>query len=167
MQSFLPGDLGAKAFFDEHGWVLIETLDEQGVEQLRRWIDEISSWRDEDGHWLHYREMTDFGAKLCRTENFTPFHEPIRELLTTGVMLDSASLLMGEQAVLYKEKINYKLVGGAGYAPHQDAPAYPFIDSHISCMVAIDDADEVNGCLEVVSGCFGEVLPMNDVGCIS
>ena len=167
VKSFASGDIKAKTFFDEHGWVLIETLDEEGVQELRRWVEEISSWRDEDGHWLHYREMTDFGPKLCRTENFTPFHEGIRELLTTGVMLDSASLLMGEQAVLYKEKINYKLVGGAGYSPHQDAPAYPFIDSHISCMVAIDDADEVNGCLEVVSGCFGEVLPMNDVGCIS
>ena len=103
VQSFSPNDLEAKAFFDEHGWVLIETLDDQGVEQLRRWIDEISAWRDEDGHWLHYREMTDFGPKLCRTENFTPFHTPIRGLLTTGVMLDSASMLMGEQAVLYKE----------------------------------------------------------------
>ena len=51
MDSFLPGDQGAKVFFDEHGWVLIETLDEQGVEQLRLWINEISSWRDEDVHW--------------------------------------------------------------------------------------------------------------------
>jgi ectoine hydroxylase-related dioxygenase (phytanoyl-CoA dioxygenase family) len=82
-------------------------------------------------------------------------------------MLHCASLLIGEQAVLYKEKINYKLIGGAGYSPHQDAPAYPFIDSHISCMLGIDDADELNGCLEVVSHCFDEVLPMNDVGCIA
>jgi len=34
-------------------------------------------------------------------------------------------------------------------------------------MVAIDDSDTENGCLEVVSSCFGEVLPMNDVGCIA
>ena len=165
--SFVAGDAMAKTFFDEHGWVLIETLDDAGVEMLRRWTDEISAWRDEDGNWLHYREMTDFGPQLCRTENFTPFHEGLRELLTTGIMFESAARLLGEPAVLYKEKINYKLRGGAGYSPHQDAPAYPFIDNHISCMVAIDDADEVNGCLEVVSGCFGEVLPTNDVGCIS
>ena len=167
MQSFATGDSAAKVFFDDHGWVLIDTLDDDGVKQLRGWIDDISSWSDEDGPWLHYREMTDFGPKLCRTENFTPFHSGIRALLTSGSMLQCASLLIGEQAVLYKEKINYKLVGGAGYAPHQDAPAYPFIDSHISCMLGIDDADELNGCLEVVSHCFGEVLAMNDVGCIT
>lgn len=77
-----------------------------------------------------------------------------------------AGLLLGEEARLYKEKINYKLAGGAGYAPHQDAPAYPFIDAHVSCMIAVDDADAENGCLEVVGGCFDRVLSMNEVGCI-
>ena len=67
-------------------------------------------------------------------------------------MLDAASALLGEPAVLYKEKVNYKLPGGAGYAPHQDAPAYPFVAKHVSCLVAIDDAGIDNGCLEVVSG---------------
>ena len=68
--------------------------------------------------------------------------------------------------MLYKEKINYKLPGGAGYAPHQDAPAYLFVDTHVSCMVAVDDATVDNGCLEVVSGMHHEVLALDDVGCI-
>ena len=34
----------------------------------------------------------------------------------TGPMLDAAGALLGEPAVLYKEKINYKLPGGAGYS---------------------------------------------------
>ncbi len=69
--------------------------------------------------------------------------------------------------MLYKEKINYKLPGGAGYAPHQDAPAYPFIDAHVSCMVAVDDATLDNGCLEVVSGLHHDVLAMDESGCVS
>ena len=165
--SFAVGDVRAKPFFDEQGWVLVDTLDAAGIAALRAWTDEISSWRDDDGEWLHYREQTEFGPKLCRTENFTPFHAGMRALLSEGVMLASAEMLLGEPAVLYKEKINYKLVGGAGYAPHQDAPAYPFIDQHVSCMVAIDVANELNGCLEVVSGRQHSVLPMNDVGCIA
>lgn len=81
-------------------------------------------------------------------------------------MLDTAGALLGEPAVLYKEKINDKAAGGAGYAPHQDAPAYRFIETHVSCMVAVDDADVGNGCLEVVSSTFDAVLPMDDQGCI-
>jgi ectoine hydroxylase-related dioxygenase (phytanoyl-CoA dioxygenase family) len=68
--------------------------------------------------------------------------------------------------VLYKEKINYKLPGGAGYAPHQDAPAYRFVATHVSCMVAVDDSLIDNGCLEVASGMHAEVLPTDENGCI-
>ena len=40
------------------------------------------------------------------------------------------------------------------------------IDVHVSAMVAVDDADESNGGLEVVSGCFDRVLPLDERGCI-
>ena len=159
-------DAEAVEFFRANGWVMSRTLDAAGAERLRAWVDEIMGWPDDEGPWLHYREMTDDGPRLCRTENFVPYHEGIRDLLTSGPMLDAASALLGEPAVLYKEKINYKAAGGAGFAPHQDAPAYRFVETHVSCMVAVDDADADNGCLEVVSARHAEVLPMDDDGCI-
>jgi hypothetical protein len=149
--------------YAEHGWLLTRSHDD--VEVVRAWVDEVAAWPD-DGPWLHHRELTDAGPQLCRTENFVPFHDGLRALLTTGLMLATASALLEEPAVLYKEKINYKLPGGAGYAPHQDAPAYRFVETHVSCMVAVDDARVGNGCLEVVSGRHQAVLPMDDVGCI-
>ena len=162
-----PGIADASAevtHFIEHGWVL--TRSHPNPDQVARWVDEVAAWPDADGPWLHHRELTDDGPKLCRTENFVPFHDGLRALLTTGSMLATASALLGEPAVLYKEKINYKLPGGAGYAPHQDAPAYRFVRTHVSCMVAVDDASLDNGCLEVVSGRHHELLPIDDVGCI-
>lgn len=152
--------------FVTHGWVLKRLLDPEATQALRGWVDEVSTWPDGAGDWLHYREMTDTGPKLCRTENFVPFHEGLRALLTDGSMLATASALLGEPAVLYKEKINYKLPGGAGYAPHQDAPAYRFVATHVSCMVAVDDASPGNGCLEVVSDLHHELLPVDENGCI-
>ena len=41
-------------------------------------------------------------------------------------------------------------------------PAYPMISTHVSAMVAIDDADETNGSLEVVSDHFDSVLPTDE-----
>lgn len=164
-QVFLPADPEAVQHFREHGWALVESLDPEQRARLSEWTEEVAGWPEGDGV-LHYRELTDHGPRLCRTENFVPVHAGMRALLTGGGMVQTAGALLGEPAVLYKEKVNYKLAGGAGYSPHQDAPAYPFIDSHVSCMVAIDAADEHNGCLEVVSGMHHEVLPMNDVGCI-
>ena len=156
----------AVAHFNEHGWLLTQTLDAAGISELRSWVDEVSDWPDNGDGWLHHREMTDNGPVLCRSENLVPFHDGFRRLLTTGSLLEVASALLGETAVLYKEKINYKLPGGAGYAPHQDAPAYPFVASHVSCMVAIDDSNLHNGCLEVVSGMHHELLPTDDKGCV-
>ncbi len=115
---------------------------------------------------LQHFERTAEGPLLCRSENFVPLHADLRRLLRAGAMLEVASALLGEPAVLYKEKINDKLPGGAGYSAHQDAPAYPMIDAHVSAMVAVDGADEGNGNLEVVSGCFDEILPTDERGCI-
>ena len=38
--------------------------------------------------------------------------------------------------MLYEEKVNHEAPGGAGYAPHQDARAYRFVDRHVcpTCM---------------------------------
>lgn len=150
--------------FTDHGWLLTRSHDD--VDAVASWVEEVAAWPDGAGEWLHHRELTDAGPQLCRTENFVPFHEGLRALLTAGTMLATASALLGEPAVLYKEKINYKLPGGAGYAPHQDAPAYRFVATHVSCMVAVDDALVGNGCLEVVSGRHQELLPTDDAGCI-
>ena len=159
-----PGPDAAE-HFQRFGWVLTEPLQPQAVAELREWIDDVMTWPD-DGPWLHYREATEHGPRLCRTENFVPYHDELRELLTRSELSDTASILLDETAVLYKEKINYKAPGGAGYSPHQDAPAYRFIETHVSCMLAIDDSRAANGCLEVVSAMHNDILPMDEKGCI-
>lgn len=160
-------DPDAVEHFRHNGWLLTDTLDDEGVERLRSWVDEVADWPTDGDGWLHHHELTDDGPQLCRSENLIPFHRGLRELLTSGSLLATASALIGSPAVLYKEKVNYKLSGGAGYAPHQDAPAYPFIDAHVSCMVAIDDATPDNGCLEVVSAHHQDLLAMDESGCIA
>jgi hypothetical protein len=159
-------DPAATRHFSEHGWLLTRTVAEDEIGVLREWVSEVASWPNGEGEWLQYHEQTDAGPKLCRSENFVPFHAGLRRLLTTGEMADTASGLLGEPAVLYKEKVNYKLPGGAGYAAHQDAPAYRFVQTHISCMLAVDDATLDNGCLEVASGLHHELLPTDDQGCV-
>ena len=155
----------AAEHFAAYGWVHLRPADRaQLADRLHGWAEEVSDWPDDGGGWLQHREMTDRGPVLCRTENLVPHHPGLRALLCHGPMLDVAGALLGEPAVLYKDKLNHKLPGGAGYAPHQDAPAYRFVDVHVSCMVAIDDADEANGCLEVVSGAHDRLWPTDELG---
>jgi len=151
--------------FETHGWVVLDALPRSTRALLSSWTDEVAALPESSGV-LQHREQTDRGPQLCRSEHFVEVHSGLRELLTRGPMLETASALLGEPAVLYKEKINHKLPGGAGYSAHQDAPAYPMIARHVSAMVAVDDADAGNGGLEVVSGCFDRILPMDERGCV-
>jgi ectoine hydroxylase-related dioxygenase (phytanoyl-CoA dioxygenase family) len=160
-------DLDAAAgHFAEHGWVMVDVLPPDVVARLPRWVDEVAALSETTGVLQHH-EATDAGRQLCRSEDFVPVHAGLRELLCRGALLEVAARLLGEPAVLYKEKVNYKLPGGAGYSPHQDAPAYPMIEAHVSAMIAVDDAAADNGGLEVVSGCFDTVLHTDARGCIA
>jgi hypothetical protein len=156
---------GARQHFATRGWAALDVLPRSTRALLAAWSDEVASLPEATGV-LQHRELTDEGPQRCRSEHFVEVHAGLRELLTSGPMLEVAGALLGEPAVLYKEKINHKLPGGAGYSAHQDAPAYPLIATHVSAMVAIDDADEGNGGLEVVSACFDRVLPLDGRGCV-
>jgi hypothetical protein len=153
--------------FRAHGWVAVDAVPPEAARALAGWVDEIAARPDGADGVLQHFEATDAGPVLARSENFVPVHAGLRALLCSGPLVDVAGALLGEPAVLYKEKINYKLAGGAGYSPHQDAPAYPMIDVHVSAMVAVDDADATNGGLEVVSDRYDSVLPVDERGCIA
>ena len=134
---------------------------------LREWIDEISSWPPSIDRWMHHFEQTDQDIVLTRSEYLIGFHDQLRQLMTTGKLPETIGELLGEPALLYKEKINYKYPGGGGYAAHQDAPAYEFVKSHLTCSIAIDPSTIANGCLYFATGKHHDgLMPMNERGCI-
>lgn len=157
---------GDESHFDATGWLLVDGLLDVTVDELHDEVARIAALGD-DGPWLQHYEMTDGGRRLARTENFTPFSTLLARVLREGDVPDVAGRLLGEPAVLYKEKINYKAAGGAGFAPHQDKPAYPFVHHVLSVMVAVDDATVDNGCLFVASGMHHELLDQDDRGCVA
>lgn len=137
------------------------------LRELQGWVDEVEARPSTPGGLQQYDERTWDGRSVrCRTENILPTHDELRTLLTSGLVREIADTLLGEPAVVYKEKINYKNPGGAGFAPHQDAPAYPFVRATITCMIAVDDSTIDNGCLQIVEGMHDAPLPTDEAGCI-
>jgi ectoine hydroxylase-related dioxygenase (phytanoyl-CoA dioxygenase family) len=147
--------------WNRDGYLLLKNhLVAEPVRELARWVDELASWPETPGKWMKWYEKTDRGRQLCRVEDFVPYHFGLAALLDSAAMMDTLALLFGEPAVLYKEKINFKLSHGAGFAPHQDAPAFATFGQsyHITVMIAVDPATQENGCLEVVDGLHGSGL---------
>lgn len=150
-----------------HGWLLLsQSLPLEVVHALSGWVEDMAAKNGTRDQRLLYYERTAWGKTLCRVERFLNDHPQLRSLIVEGVLPTIASTLLGERAVIYKEKINYKQSGGAGYAAHQDAAAYRFVHHHVTCLVAVDEMTPENGCLEFALGDLDAVMPMNQAGCI-
>lgn len=145
--------------YDRDGFLLIKAADAWTPEQLQQLLsgaNEMDKWEDAPGKWMKYYEpdRRDPNAPklLCRIENFVQYNPGMDKLLNGDRLINLASDLFGEKAILYKEKINYKLPGADGFAAHQDVAAGWWMYGqtlHLSCLVSIDPATEENGCLEV------------------
>ena len=156
------------AFWRRNGYLWIEgLLTSAETARLAAWTDELAGWSDTPGRWMRYYEKTADGGKTpARLENFLPFHAGLDRLFR-GRFDALAGELLGEPVVFFKDKINLKSPGGAGFTPHQDAPAYadfgvPF---HATVMVPIDRFTPGNGCLEMArDAAQTTVLPQNPDG---
>jgi hypothetical protein len=141
-----------------------QVLDRTTVDALAAWVGEIESWPAGSHAWGHYAEATAHGPVICRTENVSACHPGVAAL-STGVLCDLATELLGEPATDFKDKLNYKQPGGAGFLPHQDALAYPGVERVVSLLVAVDECSEDAGCLWLASG-VDEVLPVDERGVV-
>jgi ectoine hydroxylase-related dioxygenase (phytanoyl-CoA dioxygenase family) len=90
---------------------------------------------------------------LNRVENFCPYHDGFDGLMRRSELPARIAELFGEAAVLFKEKINFKLPGG-GFEAHQDVHAGwdAYAALHITALISVDAATPANGCLEVAAG---------------
>jgi hypothetical protein len=155
-----------QAFWKANGFIHLEGhLAPEVTDALRRWVAELEAWPETPGKWMKWFEDTAAHTRqLCRIEDFLPYHAGLSEFLQTGLIADVLEHLLGEPAALFKEKINYKLPGGSGFAAHQDAPAFASFGQHyhITMLVSVDASTVDNGCLEMVHGHHDRtLLPQN------
>jgi ectoine hydroxylase-related dioxygenase (phytanoyl-CoA dioxygenase family) len=143
--------------FHRDGFVLVRGLYSPAeIAEIGEWTDEVAARPETPGKQMMYFETSQADASriLCRIENFVPFHEGFSRLITTRRMQQAVTELFGEEAVLFKDKINFKLPGGDGFKEHQDVQAGwdEFASIHLTAMVAIDETNEENGSLEMMAG---------------
>jgi ectoine hydroxylase-related dioxygenase (phytanoyl-CoA dioxygenase family) len=151
-------DEGQIAAFQRDGYLLLRGFfNPDEVAEITRWTEELASAPEEIGrHWV-YREASLLDPEdriIQRIENFCPFHEGFDRLVRHGRLMETVSRLFGEQAILFKEKINFKMPGGAGFKAHQDQQAgwSTYAPLFITALVGIDASTLENGCLEVAPG---------------
>ena len=146
------------AAFRRDGFVFVPGFfDRVPTDEIDRWIDELAAFPEQPGkHWVyHENSLTEPGRKLVqRIEKFVEVHPGLNALCKDGRMHRAVSELLGEEAVLFKEKINFKLPGGEGFKAHQDSQAGwgVYADYFVTALVTIDESTRENGCLEIEAG---------------
>jgi hypothetical protein len=146
------------AVYCEKGWLLARGfVAPSEVEALARWTDELVTRPEEPGKHMVYREpsLREPGMRVIqRIENFCPYHAGFDAFVRDGRLRAAVDQLLGATACLFKEKINFKMPGGAGFEPHQDQQAgwARYASMFITAMVTIDQATIENGCLEMGDG---------------
>jgi ectoine hydroxylase-related dioxygenase (phytanoyl-CoA dioxygenase family) len=124
--------------------------------EISSWTDALSATPETIGKdWKYFEKSSIDGARiLCRIENFVPVHEGFANLIFRRPMHRAVSEIFGDEAVLFKDKINFKLPGGDGFAAHQDVQAGwdAYAPLHVTAMIAIDATTPENGSLEMLPG---------------
>ena len=144
--------------FQRDGFVVMPGLfDREEVHRISAWTDELQALPERPGHCMMYFEpsLLEPGKRvLQRIENFCPFHSGFAALCEGDKLCGTTTALLGEPAVLFKDKINFKLPGGDAFKPHQDQQAgwSIYADLFVTAMVSIDDTTGENGCLELAAG---------------
>lgn len=144
------------ADFENQGYLVARAaFGAADMAMIDAWTKELLAMPEEPGrHWVyHEKSLKDPSRQLVsRIENITPFHAGFAELAT--VLKAPVAQLLGEDAALFKEKVNFKMPGGDGFKAHQDSQAGwdTYTDFFISVLVCIDEATPENGCLEIAGG---------------
>ena len=134
------------------------------MKALQQWVSQVEAWPAGSHRWGHYAEQTANGPAICRTENVSACHAGIAHL-ADGVLREVAGAGLDEPVTAFKDKLNYKQPGGAGFSPHQDRLAYPGVARVLSVLVAVDECTFESGCLWLADG-VNELLATDDRGVV-
>jgi len=148
----------ARHSFERDGYVIARGLFSAAEAQVHAaWIDELCARPPSIGREMVYFEdsLAEPGRRvLSRIERFASFHDGLGAMVEDRRILDGVAALLGDEPVLFKEKINFKMPGGGGFTPHQDIqPGWDtYAPYFISVLIAVDRNTIENGCLELAAG---------------
>ena len=157
------------ASYETRGYVLVpRVFAEQEIFALVAWVGEVERTAYAPDSVLKYYEEPPSGAterRLRRAENFCAHHSALDGFVSSPLLLGLVGQLFGEPAVLFKDKINFKHPGGDGYYYHRDGRWWwrdrqgnlkkgweAYAEEFLTALVAIDDSDIGNGCIELAAG---------------
>ena len=151
--------------FQKRGFIVLKKyFNADVIDQLSRWLDELSQKAPDEGSEAKYYEKSPISDEdlLVRAEYLLGEHNKrMTDLLLNETTLFCLEELFGEPPVLFKEKANYKLPGCRPDKLHQDQAAgwNAYTDFFISMAIVVDENRKDNAAISFMcSGNYDKSL---------
>ena len=176
------------AAYRRHGYLVREAVFAREIEALRAAVERAAALALEASaggrtYWLDGKRFVDFGRTTVQFEHaadsntirvIEPVHEldaRLSRLLHDPRIAEPMRDILGTPDIAaWTNKLNLKRpLEGSGFGWHQDSPYWIHDSNHVddlpNVMLALDDADESNGCFKVIRGSHTRgCLPGTDNG---
>lgn len=153
--------------WNTYGYAFSSNHLKKNISQYLSSVEQIEGLNKDTRESLFYYEEIEGIPKLCRIEKFIDDNKFLKNKILGEDILGYINKLTSRSFYLYKEKINIKSPGGSGYAAHQDATAYHKLKAHVTCLIALTEMNQENGCLYIAKlKNNNELLSYNKNGCI-
>jgi len=147
-----------KKMFEEDGILIYKQFfAPEKITKVLPEIDALATTIPKPNTIMRYDTETVFD----RIENFIPYcSNELRQIASSPKIINTVSLLLNEEVVLFKDKINFKMPGSGAFVPHQDAAAGwdEYGDVHHSVAISFDASNEENGALYFAPGAHKQGL---------
>ncbi len=146
-----------KKEFNDKGFIVIKSFfDPEVIQKVSDWLDKLKGEQDVQGKEAKYFEKSPVTNEniLVRAEYLLGEHNPeITSLLISQRTIDCLTDLLGEDPILFKEKVNYKMPGCRPDKLHQDQAAgwNAYTDFFISMGIIVDANRKDNAALSFMN----------------
>ena len=152
-----PGQISQ---FHSDGFLLgPRILTDSQIQILNSAVTRIISNRDQpvDSKPILLRNLSNSGQNpVWQIVNIWQASQPFAQLISSPTIAENlAQLTSAKQLRLFHDQIQYKPASTGGVNRwHQDLPYWPILTggTQITAWIALDDADEQNGCMHMVQG---------------
>jgi ectoine hydroxylase-related dioxygenase (phytanoyl-CoA dioxygenase family) len=120
---------------------------ESEIDSLLSLITELENEEDRrDYVWKYYEQGS---TATSRIEYFVNYNKDLNNLANDDRIIQKVRDLMGEEPILFKDKINFKYPAGEGFSLHQDISAGwgMYSNVHITFAIPLCDTTKENGCI--------------------
>lgn len=155
--------------FINKGYIVIKNFfTDNEYSTLKKVTQSIQRAPEKKGGIMKYFEKSNISAELLlnRAENFIQYFDQLSKIIFSTKIMDLLRAAGGQEFHLFKEKINFKLIGGGGFKIHQDAPAFTKFcrEELLILMIPVDKSTYNNGALKVCDNFFEPKIVPHDNG---